>query len=288
MAYNFVIQSEMKTPIFKFLFAILIPLLLVRATNGISDIRSLQQEKKIIDSLRTIKNEAFKRGEILKYRMHYGFINAGEIIMQVLDENKKIGERNTLHVVGLGYTNSSFDWFFKVRDKYESYLDEEAIIPWLFIRRVNEGGYKINQNQIYNHYKNTVDSDGKSFDTPDNVQDMISAFYYARTIDFSTAKEGDVFEFPCFVDNEVWPLKIKYMGKETIKSDIGKIRCIKFRPIIQKGRVFKKEEDMNAWISDDKNRIPVRAEAKIAVGSVKMDITEYSGLANPLALEKKK
>ena len=288
MAYNFVIQSEMKTPIFKFLFAILIPLLLVRATNGISDIRSLQQEKKIIDSLLTIKNEAFKRGEILKYRMHYGFINAGEIIMQVLDENKKIGERNTLHVVGLGYTNSSFDWFFKVRDKYESYLDEEAIIPWLFIRRVNEGGYKINQNQIYNHYKNTVDSDGKSFDTPDNVQDMISAFYYARTIDFSTAKEGDVFEFPCFVDNEVWPLKIKYMGKETIKSDIGKIRCIKFRPIIQKGRVFKKEEDMNAWISDDKNRIPVRAEAKIAVGSVKMDITEYSGLANPLALEKKK
>jgi len=237
--------------------------------------------------LRTQKNEAFKRGEVLKYRMHYGFVNAGEVIMQVLNENKQIGGRNTLHMVGLGYTNSSFDWIFFVRDKYESYVDEEAILPWLFIRRVNEGGYKISQNQIFNHYKNNVDSDGTKFDAPDNVQDMLSAFYYARTIDFSNAKEGDIFEFPCFVDNEVWPLKIKYMGKETIKSDVGKIRCIKFRPVVQKGRVFKKEEDMNAWISDDKNKIPVRAEAKILVGSVKMDLMEYSGLANELALDKK-
>ncbi len=117
---------------------------------------------------------------------------------------------------------------------------------------------------------------------------MISAFYFARTLDFSTAKEGEVFEFPCFVDDEVWPLKIRYMGKETIKTDIGKIRCIKFRPVVQKGRVFKKEEDMNAWISDDKNRIPVRAEAKVLVGSIKMDITAFAGLVNPLALVEKK
>lgn len=219
--------------------------------------------------------------------MHYGFINAGEVVMQVMDENKLIGGRNTLHVVGLGYTNSSFDWFFQVRDRYESYIDEEAILPWLFIRRVNEGGYKTNQNQIFSQFKNSVDSDGKKFDVPPNVQDMTSAFYFARTMDFTNAKEGDIFEFPCFVDNEVWPLKIKYLGKETIKSDVGRIRCIKFCPVVQKGRIFKKEEDMTAWISDDKNRVPVRAEAKIAVGSVKMDLTAYSGLVGPLALVEK-
>jgi len=225
---------------------------------------------------------------MLKYRMHYGFINAGEAVLQVIDENKKIGERNTLHVVGLGYSNSTFDLFFYVRDRYESYIDEEAFVPWLFIRRVNEGGYTTNQNYIFSHYRNTVDADGKNFDVPDGVQDMLSAFYYARTMDFTGVKEGDIFEFPCFVDGEVWPLKMKYVGKETIKSDIGKIRCIKFRPVVQKGRIFKKEEDMTAWISDDKNRIPVRAEAKIAVGSVKMDLTEYSGLANELSLVEKK
>ncbi len=240
------------------------------------------------DQLRQQPNEAFKRGEKLKYRMHYGFINAGEIVMEVLDENKPIGGRNTFHVAGTGYTKGSFDFFFKIRDRYETYIDEEAIIPWLFMRRVNEGGYKISQNQIFNHYKNTMDKDGKIYDVPDGVQDMTSSFYYARTIDFSNAKEGDVFEFPCFVDDQVWPLRIKYVGRETIDSDIGEIRCIKFHPVVQKGRIFKKEEDMTAWISDDKNKIPVRAEAKIAVGSVKMDLTEYSGIASTLALVEKK
>lgn len=236
------------------------------------------------DTLRTINNEAFKRGEKIKYRLHYGFINAGEATLQVMEENKEIGGRSTYHIIGLGYSNSSFDWFYKVRDRYESYIDEKAILPWLFIRRVNEGGYIINQNQIYNHYKNTVDSDGKVMDVQEGVQDMISAFYYARTIDFSNAKEGEIFEFPCFVDNEVWPLQMRFVGREVIKSDVGRIRCMKFRPVVQKGRVFKKEEDLTAWISDDKNKVPIRAEAKVLVGSIKMDITECSGLANPLAL----
>ena len=250
-------------------------------------LQSLESTAVSSDSLRNLNNVAFKRGEKLKYRMHYGFINAGEAFLQITEENKLIGNRSTLHVIGLGYSYSTFDWFFMVRDRYETYIDEQAVIPWLFIRRVNEGGYKINQNQIYNHYKNSVDSDGKKFDVPDNVQDMLSAFYYARTIDFSNAKEGDIFEFPCFVDDEVWPLKIKYVGKEVINSDIGKIRCIKFRPVVQKGRVFKKEEDLNAWISDDRYRIPIRAEAKILVGSIKMDLMEYAGLAHELALVKK-
>src|ERR1051325_8121346 len=134
-----------------------------------------QAENPRSDTLRKVKNESFKRGEMLKYRMHYGFINAGEAVLQVVDENKKIGERNTLHVIGLGYSNPSFDWIFLVRDRYESYIDEEAMIPWLFIRRVNEGGYKITQNYIFSHYKNSVDADGKKFDVPDGVQDMLSA-----------------------------------------------------------------------------------------------------------------
>lgn len=284
---HFVYIILMKSPFVKFLLLLIIPLVLGGARGGMTPIDSIQKDSNSKE-LRVIKNEAFQRGEKLTYRMHYGFINAGEMVMQVTDENKLIGGRSTFHVIGTGVTNSSFDLFFKVRDRYETYIDEKAIIPWLFIRRVQEGGYKLSQNQIFNHYKNTVDSDGKILEIPDNVQEMISAFYYARTLDFSNAKEGDVFEFPCFVDDEVWPMKIRYMGKETIKSDIGKIKCIKFRPVVQKGRVFKKEEDMNAWISDDMNRIPVRAEAKILVGSIKMDLTAYSGLVNPLSLVPKK
>jgi hypothetical protein len=232
---------------------------------------------------RTVKNESFKRGEEIKFRIHYGVIDAGEAVISVTDENKILNNRSTLHVVGVGTSKGAFDWFFKVRDRYESFIDEEALCPVVFIRKVDEGGYKFSQNQAYG--KDQVSSNGKLFQIPDYTQDMLSAYYFARTMDLSNAKEGDVFAVNSFIDNEVWPLKIKYVGKETITTDVGKVRCLKFRPIVQKGRVFKKEEDLNVWISDDKNHIPIRAQANVLVGSVKMDIISYTNLANPLSLE---
>ncbi|TND08630.1 MAG: hypothetical protein FD123_2134 [Bacteroidetes bacterium] len=243
---------------------------------------SLQQK----DELRKVPNAAFKRGEELKYRMHYGLINAGEAILTVENENKVVGGRNTLHVVGKGYSRGTFDWFFKVRDRYESYIDEEAMAPLIFIRQVDEGGFKINQKQIYDHRAGRVSSNGKMLSVPSYVQDMISSFYYARSMDYSKAKPGDIFEIPCFMDDEIWPLKMKYVGKETIKSDVGKVRCLKFRPVVQKGRVFKSEEDLTAWISDDAMHVPVRAEANILVGSIKMDLMSYSNLTGALNIVK--
>jgi len=240
----------------------------------------------IYGQLRKVENNAFKKGEQLVYRLHYGFIDAGEAVLEVKDEEKKYGERSALHVVGVAQSKGAFDWFFKVRDRYESYIDEESVCPWVFVRRVDEGGYKINQNYVFNPYKKTVNADGKPFNTSQYAQDMISSFYYARTIDFSNAKPGDIFSFDAFVDNEIYPLKIKYVGKETIKTDIGYVKCIKFHPVVQKGRVFKHEEDLTAWITDDKNHIPIRAEADILVGSIKMDLKSYKGLANPMVLVK--
>ena len=236
--------------------------------------------------LRKVENNAFKKGEQLVYRLHYGFIDAGEAVLEVKDEEKKYGERSALHVVGVAQSKGAFDWFFKVRDRYESYIDEESVCPWVFVRRVDEGGYKINQNYVFNPYKKTVNADGKPFNTSQYAQDMISSFYYARIIDFSNAKPGDIFSFDACVENEIYPLKIKYVGKETIKTDIGYVKCIKFHPVVQKGRVFKHEEDLTAWITDDKNHIPIRAEADILVGSIKMDLKSYKGLANPMVLVK--
>jgi hypothetical protein len=236
------------------------------------------------------KNNAFTNGEILTYRLHYGAIEAGIATLEVTEETLEFGGRPTYHVVGLGKSTGAFDWFFKVRDRYESYIDKEALVPMAFIRRVDEGGYKINQNYVYNHYKKQVISEGKAYDVPkeiNDIQDMLSAFYYARCIDFSNAKAGNIYTVNSFVDGEIFPLKIKYIGKETISTSLGRFKCIKFRPVIQKGRIFKDEEDLNVWISDDANRIPIRAQANILVGSVKMDLKEYKGIANPIAkLEK--
>lgn len=245
-------------------------------------LKELQSATRI--DLENKTNDAFVAGEILSYRLHYGAIEAAQATLEVKPDITRIGARDCYHIVGLGASKSSFDWIYKVRDKYETYIDKNALVPWIFNRNCNEGGYEIHQNYIFNHFTNKVDiGGGKTFPFEDGTQDMISAFYAARNFDFSNAKEGDIFALNCFIDKENWPLKIKYVGKEVIKSDVGKIRCLKFRPIVQKGRVFKKEEDLTIWISDDKNHIPVRGQAKILIGSVKLDLTGYKNLANEIA-----
>ena len=226
-------------------------------------------------------NKAFKAGEVLTYRMHYGMMNAGVAVLEVKPDIIEVSGRKVYHIVGSGYTIGSTDWFFKVRDRYETYLDKDAMLPWLFVRRVDEGGYKFSQDYAFNHYTKKVDiGNNEKFDVPVGVQDMVSAFYAARNLDLSNAKPGDLFSITCFVDKEIWPLKIKFIGKETIDTDLGKYRCLKFRPIVQKGRVFKKEEDLNVWISDDDNHLPMRVKADVLIGSIKMDRTGAKNLAN--------
>jgi hypothetical protein len=227
-------------------------------------------------------NTAFKEGEVLTYRMHYGMLNAGVAVLEVKPDLIQVNGRKLYHIIGTGYTIGTTDWFFKVRDRYESYVDKDALLPWLFVRRVDEGGYKFSQDYKFNHYTKKVDiGDNQKFDVPAGVQDMVSAFYTARSLDLSNAKIGDTYSLQCFVDKELWPLQIRFMGKEVIETDLGKFRCLKFRPIVQKGRVFKKEEDLSVWISDDMNHIPMRVQANILVGSVKMDITGAKNLTNP-------
>ncbi len=236
------------------------------------------------DKLPTKNNFAFRPGEKLTYRLHYGIINAGEAVLEVKPDVLTINGRQIYHIVGTGYTTGSTDWFFKVRDRYETYLDKAALLPWYFVRRVEEGGYKFSQDYSFNHFTKKVDiGNNQKYDIPDDVQDMVSAFYAARNMDLSRAKTGDVMSMICFMDKELWPMKIKLIGRETIATDIGEIRCLKFRPIVQRGRVFKQEEDMTVWISDDANHLPVRAQADILVGSIKMDLSAVMNLANPLA-----
>lgn len=232
-----------------------------------------------------VQNQAFKRGEKLSYRIHYGFIDAVNATIEVTQENKKFNGRNTMHVIGTGKSRGAFDFFFKVRDRYESYIDEEALIPWYFVRRVDEGGYKLTQDYYFNHQTKKVTNHGKVYTIWENTQDMISGFFLARTMNLGAAKENQIFTVPSIVDGEMYNLQIKFKGKETIKTDFGKIKCLKFVPVLQKGRIFKNEEDLVVWLSDDKNHIPIRAKAEILFGSLKVDLTAYKGLVNPLQFD---
>lgn len=231
-----------------------------------------------------IKQSAFRPGEKLTYRLSYGAFDAGEAVLTVNATDKTVNDRKLWHVRGVGKTISAFEWFYKVNDLYESYIDAEALIPWVFVRRVDEGGYKINQDYVFDQHKNQVDNGkGKKFTIPDLCQDMISAFYFARSLDFSKAKAGDIYTVNIFLDDELYPAKIKYLGKEEIKIRKGKFRCHKFAPIVQEGRIFNSEEDLTVWITDDGNKIPILAKANIKVGSLKMHLVGWEGLKNPLA-----
>ncbi|MFT7079023.1 MAG: hypothetical protein ACJAZC_000551 [Cryomorphaceae bacterium] len=234
--------------------------------------------------LPAIDQIAFGEGEYLRFRLHYGLIDAGEAELNVYKSNKKYEGRDALHVVGTGKTLGAFNWFFKVRDRYETYLDEEGVFPWEFVRDIREGGYEKQQTYSFHQHKAAVSTNkGDTFKIPPLSQDMLSSFYFARTIDFSNARIGEVFTIPTFVDGEEYPLKIRYLGKENLKSRTGTYRCLKFVPVVQEGRVFKEEEDMTVWITDDKNKIPVLAQAKVLVGSIKMELVEYHNLSNPIA-----
>lgn len=232
-----------------------------------------------------ISNKAFKAGEFITYNVFYAvagiYVNAGTATFALTQE--RINNVPCYHVVGEGRTNSGYDWIFKVRDRYESFFDTANLQPVKFIRNVDEGGYKKTENITFNQQTNTAITSEGVFKLPNCVQDVLSAVYYARNIDFSRYKPGDKIPFSMFLDNEVYDLYIRYMGKETVKTKYGKFRAIKFRPLLVKGTIFEGGENMTVWVSDDGNHLPLRIESPIVVGTIKVDMMGYKNTRYPLS-----
>ena len=220
------------------------------------------------NSTENLKKNAYKIGEKLTYRLHYGFVNAGVATLEVKEPINMKGKKG-YYILGTGRSSGTFNWFFKVRDKYETYIDTSTMAPLAFNRDVNEGGYKIKRNITFDHEKNTAISNDKPYNVPSNIQDILSAFYYTRCINYSNIKIGESIKVVTFLDEEVFTMKIRYGGKKTIKTKLGEFNCLKFTPMLQEGRIFKAEEDMTIWISDDENHIPISMEANILFGSIK-------------------
>lgn len=231
-----------------------------------------------------IKNTAFSADEQVSFVVYYAvagiYVNAGNATFTTTLET--LNNRHVFHIVGDGKTNSSYDWLYKVRDKYETYIDTATMQPLKFIRSVNEGGYKKYQNVTFNKTANTAITTDGVFKVPQCIQDVVSSMYYARNIDFLKYKPNDSIPFTMFLDNEIYNLHLRYLGKETIKTRYGTFTAIKIKPLLVKGTIFEGGEKMTVWISDDANHIPVRVESPIVVGSVKIDMMSYRNLRYPL------
>jgi hypothetical protein len=246
-----------------------------------------QETESLATPHRMLSNNAFTYGEELNYRVHYGIINAAKIKMKVDDESVKVHDRQTYHLIADGKTLSTFDWMFKVRDRFESYMDMEYMAPVKYFKSVKEDNYSDVDLVFFDHDKKKIKGKKKNMDCPAYVQDIIGAVYYARTIDFNAATKGQKFPIDIYLDQEIYNLEFKFLGKETIKSDIGKVKCIKIKPKAVADRVFKDDESITLWVSDDENKIPIRIEATLAVGSLKVDLTSYKGLKNSFSAKVK-
>jgi hypothetical protein len=202
-------------------------------------------------------------GESYTYKINYGIINAGYAELNVKDLKKGVYK-----LEGKGRTNMFFDNFFKVRDTYISYYDYTEKKPVRFIRDVNEGGYIIKQNYVFDTEKNKVKTEKGEYRIFDNFQDMLSAYYYARGVSKSEMLKDSLINLNIFMDEEEYEMGIKYIGNQKVDTKYGEIDCMVFIPILQKGRIFKDDESAKIWISDDSNRALIKVETKILVGTI--------------------
>jgi hypothetical protein len=261
---------------------LLVSFLPVKKEVTVVNDKALPQTEK--DGFCGIKNTAFQSGEQIQYVVYYSvigmYVHAGDAVFTCRQEI--MNNKQVYHLEGIGNSNSNYDFIFKVRDKYQSWIDTSSLLPYKFERNVNEGGYKKYELIQFNHSAKTATSKNKTYTVPECIQDVISATYYARNIDFDKMKAGEKMNFSMTIDDEVYNMYIKYLGKERIKTKYGTFRAIKFKPLLIKGTLFQGGEKMTVWVSDDANHLPLRIDSPIVVGSVKVDMMSYRNLRHPL------
>jgi hypothetical protein len=239
-------------------------------------------------------NQTFKDGELFGYKIYYSWgaiwMAAGEASFGAV--KTELNGQPVYHFIGLGSTYPKYDWFYKVNDRYESYADTLSLRPLRFKREAREGGNYTYDDYVFNHRKKKVYTSSKRDRKPsvlDSISitsctnDVLTAIYNVRCIDFSNYKIKDTIPVTFVLDGEVFPSYVRYLGTEVINSELlGNVRCIKFRPKLIAGTLFKGGEGMTVWVTDDMNRMPVYVETPIIVGTIKVHLLKYSGLRNKM------
>lgn len=235
-------------------------------------------------SPRVFKKEVpFQPGEKLVYRVHYGWLTAGEAVFEVYPKLYVVNGLIAYVFRGSGKTASAFEWFYKVRDYMDTYVDTAQMRSLLYYRYVNEGDFHFVDTVYFDYERMEVRGRKGTFPMVDGVMDMLGAFYYARRLDIRSMPDGTLVPIPVFLDDKIYNLGMKILGREKIKTDLGTFRCIKITPLVVADRVFRGEAEMIMWVTDDENLIPVKITSPVIVGSVSATLVRYENLKYPLS-----
>ena len=235
-------------------------------------------------------NDSFKKGEWLKFRLHYGFFNASYASLSLEEEILK--NEVIYKATAIGRTTGIARFFFKVDDIYETYFNKTHVKPLRSTRNISEGGYTKNVEINYDYLNNTANitdiknSKLSSVSIQKNVQDLISTFYYLRNhFDIGNLKNNDFIKIIIFFDADNYDFKMQFLGLEDVETKFGVVNCFKFRPYIESGRVFKDSESLTLWVSNDRNKIPIKVKAGLRIGSIEADLEQFKGLKFPFKIK---
>lgn len=241
----------------------------------------------IIREFRTSPNNAYSYGERLSFEVSYGFLTAAEAFMTISPAPFNYNGRDTYEVNFDVNSRSSFDMVYKVRDSYKTFIDKQGIFPWRFEQHIRENDYKYDfestfiQESLKVYTKVNYVEDKNYRAENQYVQDLISAFYYARTLNWKDKKEGDIVTINYFYKDNFYPLKIRFEGRETVNVSAGEFKTFILKPMLTEG-FTSKTSDLYVYLSDDDRKIPVKVKVKIVIGSLIGELTSYEGLAGPL------
>ncbi|MDP2059975.1 MAG: DUF3108 domain-containing protein [Flavobacteriaceae bacterium] len=235
--------------------------------------------------------QSFKAGEWFRFRIHYGIFNASYATLKVTDSLYE--GMPVYHVSGKGKSTGLLGVFFKVDDHYESYFDKKTGNPYKYVIKTEEGPTTKDKEVYFDYTKSIVtvknNERKKSDDLPikgNHVQDMLSVFYFLRnSIDQRKIVVNQEFELDMIYDDELFKFKLKFLKREVLRTKFGKISTLVFRPYVATGRVFKEQESMTVWVSDDDNKIPLRIKANLTVGSIKADLDAFKGLKHSFTVK---
>jgi hypothetical protein len=229
-----------------------------------------------------VADPVFRAGEQLNYKLKYGIFTAAEAHLRVEDSPIKFGNEPAYHIIADGNTAGTFDIFYKVRNRYETYIDTKTLMPYFYAENRRESSYKHTDKVTFDHENKKITAAKGVFKFNGKIFDFVSAYYFARNLDISKIHIGETLTIQYFLEDGVHDLQITYLGKEKASCSLGTFNCLKFNPTIIPGRIFRKDSKLYLWITDDNNRIPVKAHVEVVVGSLTMDLTNAKGLKYPL------